>query len=162
MFVKGENDLASKTELLAIEIVEPIITSLGYELADLEFVKKNNGMNMTVFITKGDEPITIEDCEKVHRAIDLPLDEGDPTSGASYILNVSSLGLDRIFKYDKDYLRYLNKEIVVKLYAPIDKCKEFVGVLETLTEDAVTLNIDGKQIVLPRQKIAMAQPYIRF
>ncbi len=155
--------MASKTELLATEVVEPIVTSLGYELADLEFAKKNTGMNMTVFITRLDgEPVTIEDCEKVHRAIDEPLDVDDPTNGASYILNVSSLGLDRIFKYDKDYLRYLNKEILVKLYVPIDKKKEFIGILTELTAEEVKLNVDGKDISLPRQKIAMAQPYIRF
>lgn len=155
--------MASKTEILATEIVEPIVTSLGYELADLEFVKKNTGMNMTVFITRLDgEPITIEDCEKVHRAIDEPLDVADPTNGAPYILNVSSLGLDRVFKYDKDYLRYSNKEILVKLYVPIDKKKEYIGILKTLTDTDVTLEIDGKDISLPRQKIAMAQPYIRF
>ena len=155
--------MASKTEILATEVVEPIVTSLGYELADLEFVKKNTGMNMTVFITCLDgQPITIEDCEKVHRAIDEPLDVADPTNGASYILNVSSLGLDRIFKYDKDYLRYINKEILVKLYVPIDKKKEFIGVLKGLDENQVTIEVDTKEISLPRQKIAMAQPYIRF
>jgi len=155
--------LASKTEILATEVVEPIVTSLGYELADLEFAKKNTGMNMTVFITRLDgQPVTIEDCEKVHRAIDEPLDIADPTNGASYILNVSSLGLDRIFKYDKDYLRYIDKEIVVKLYVPIDKKKEFIGVLKGLDENQVTIEVDTKEISLPRQKIAMAQPYIRF
>lgn len=155
--------MASKTEILATEVVEPIVTSLGYELADLEFAKKNTGMNMTVFITRLDgQPVTIEDCEKVHRAIDEPLDIADPTNGASYILNVSSLGLDRIFKYDKDYLRYIDKEIVVKLYVPIDKKKEFIGVLKGLDENQVTIEVDTKEISLPRQKIAMAQPYIRF
>lgn len=155
--------MASKTELLATSVVEPIVTNLGYELADLEFVKKNTGMNMTVFITRLDgEPVTIEDCEKVHRAIDEPLDVADPTNGAGYILNVSSLGLDRIFKYDKDYYRYKDKEIVVKLYVPIDKKKEFVGIFKSLTETEVVLEVDSKQISLPRQKIAMAQPYIRF
>ena len=155
--------MASKTELLATSVVEPIVTNLGYELADLEFVKKNTGMNMTVFITRLDgEPVTIEDCEKVHRAIDEPLDVADPTNGAGYILNVSSLGLDRIFKYDKDYYRYQDKEIVVKLYVPIDKKKEFVGIFKSLTETEVVLEVDSKQISLPRQKIAMAQPHIRF
>lgn len=155
--------MASKTEILATEVVEPIVTSLGYELADLEFAKKNTGMNMTVFITRLDgQPVTIEDCEKVHRAIDEPLDVADPTNGASYILNVSSLGLDRIFKYDKDYLRYIDKEILVKLYVPIDKKKEFIGVLKGLDENQVTIKVDTKEISLPRQKIAMAQPYIRF
>ena len=155
--------MASKTEILATEVVEPIVTSLGYELADLEFAKKNTGMNMTVFITRLDgQPVTIEDCEKVHRAIDEPLDVADPTNGASYILNVSSLGLDRIFKYDKDYLRYIDKEILVKLYVPIDKKKEFIGVLKGLDENQVTIEVDTKEISLPRQKIAMAQPYIRF
>ncbi len=154
--------MAGKTETLAMSIVEPIVTGLGYELADLEYVKKTNGMNMTVFIVKADGPITLEDCERVHRAIDAPLDELDPTNGAAYILNVSSLGLDRPFKYDKDYLRYVDKEILIKLYSPIEKKKEYVGIFKSLTEDEVKLEVEGKEISLPRQKIAMAQPYIRF
>lgn len=154
--------MAGKVETLATSVIEPIVTKLGYELADVEYAKKVNGMNLTVFITNGDNAITIEDCEKVHRAIDEPLDELDPTAGASYTLNVSSLGLDRIFKYDKDYLRYKGKEIFVKLYTPIDKKKEFIGVLDSLSESEIKLISDGKEVILPRQKIAMAQPYIRF
>lgn len=154
--------LAGKVETLVTSVVEPILTNLGYELADVEYSKKIGGMNLTIFIVNGDTPITIEDCEKVHRAIDGPLDELDPTAGASYTLNVSSLGLDRIFKYDKDYLRYMNKGVYIKLYSPIEKKKEFIGILNELTDTEVKINSDNKLITLPREKIAMAQPYIRF
>ena len=155
--------MPSKIEKMVIDHITPIVENLGYELADVEYGKKYTGMNLTVFLAKPDlSPITINDCETVHRAIDAPLDELDPTNGASYTLNVSSLGLDRPFKYDRDYERYLEKEIVVKLYTIYEGKKEFVGVLKQFNADNLTLQTDKQTLDIPRQKIAVCQPYIKF
>ncbi len=155
--------MPSKTEKMVIDFISPIVDGLGYELADVEYAKKNTGMNLTVFLAKKDlSPITINDCEIVHRAIDAPLDELDPTNGASYTLNVSSLSLDRPFKYERDYERYLDKEIVVKLYAVYEGKKEFVGILKQFDADKITLQLDNQTLDIPRQKIAVCQPYIKF
>lgn len=125
-----------------IEIVEekicPIITSLGYEVVEVEFAKKVDGMNLTFYI---DSPngITLDDCEKVHKAIDGPLDQLNPTADGSYILNVSSCGLDRPLKTDKDLERSLGKQVDVKLYKAINKKKLFTGVLEAYNDQTVTI-----------------------
>lgn len=139
------------------------VLALGIEVADVEYVKKPNGMNLTIFIAKPDAtPITIDDCEKVHRTIDPILDDIDPTNGAGYILNVSSLGLDRPFKNTKDFLRYVNKSIEVKLYTPIDKTKLFIGQLIRADDDDIELLCNDKTITISRKAIALAQPHITF
>ena len=125
-----------------VEIVEekicPIIENLGYEVVEVEFAKKIDGMNLTFYI---DSPngITLDDCEKVHRAIDEPLDEINPTGDVKYILNVSSCGLDRPLKTNKDFQRNLGKEVDLKLYKAINKQKEFTGKLVGFTDETITI-----------------------
>lgn len=125
-----------------VEIVEekicPIIEKLGYEVVEVEFAKKIDGMNLTFYI---DSPngITLEDCERVHRAIDEPLDEINPTGDVKYILNVSSCGLDRPLKTNKDFKRNLGKEVDIKLYKAINKQKEFTGKLVGFTDETITI-----------------------
>lgn len=155
--------MAGRVSEVVEKAISETVLALGVEVADVEYAKKSNGMNLTVFIARPDaSPITIDDCEKVHRAIDPILDDIDPTNGAGYILNVSSLGLDRPFKYTKDFLRYVNKNIDVKLYTPIDKTKLFTGQLIQVNEDNIELLCDNKKISLPRKAIALAQPHITF
>ena len=100
-------DLIEEAEKLA----RPFADELGLEIVEVEYVRKHNGMNLTFFIDK-EGGVTIDDCEKLHRAIDEPLDILDPTNGASYILNVSSLGIDRPLKTERDFAR--NAEIRLK------------------------------------------------
>ena len=125
-----------------VEIVEekicPIIENLGYEVVEVEFAKKIDGMNLTFYI---DSPngITLDDCEKVHKAIDEPLDEINPTGDVKYILNVSSCGLDRPLKTNKDFQRNLGKEVDLKLYKAINKQKEFTGKLVGFTDETITI-----------------------
>ncbi|MCM1534135.1 MAG: ribosome maturation factor RimP, partial [Corallococcus sp.] len=108
-------------------LVKPIADSFGLEVLEVLYEKKYDGMNLTVIIDK-DGGVTIDDCEKLHRAIDEPLDDLDPIEDA-YILNVSSPGLDRPLKSERDYRRNLNKKILVKLYKPFDGKKSYEGLL---------------------------------
>lgn len=110
------------------EFAEPIVTNLGYELVEVEYVKKSTGMNLTVFIYN-EKGITLDDCEAVSKALDELLEEKDPTNGESYTFNVSSLGLDWPIKNEKDIKRNLNEEIEIKLYAPIEGKKKLEAVL---------------------------------
>ena len=91
-----------------LALVQPIAEQFGLEVLEVLYEKKYDGMNLTVVIDK-DGGVTIEDCEKLHRAIDEPLDDLDPIEGA-YILNVSSPGLDRPLKTERDYKRNLGKK----------------------------------------------------
>lgn len=125
-----------------VEIIEekicPIIENLGYEVVEVEYGKKVDGMNLTFYIDRP-EGITLDDCEKVHKAIDEPLDELNPTGDVKYILNVSSCGLDRPLKTDKDLKRNLGKEVDVKLYKAINKKKDFTGKLINFSSETITL-----------------------
>ena len=148
-----------------VELVEksicPIIENLGYEVVEVEYAKKVDGMNLCFYI---DSPngITIDDCEKVHKLIDEPLDVLNPTGDEKYILSVSSCGLDRPIKTIKDFNRNLNKIVDVKLYVPINKQKLFVGKLISFDDNNVNLEIENKLINIPRNKIANVVLHLDF
>lgn len=143
------------------EFITPIVNGLGYEIVEVEFAKKYNGDNLTVFIDKKGG-ITINDCEAVHNAIDEPLDELNPTNDKPYTLNVSSPGVDRPIVTDKDYARNIDEVLEVKLFEPIEKKKLFVGTLINYDENFMFLDVDGKELKLERKKISKATKYINF
>ena len=142
------------------EFITPIVENLGYEIVEVEFAKKHNGDNLTVFIDKKDGYIDIVDCETVHNAIDEPLDELDPTDGKPYTLNVSSPGIDRPIVSDKDYNRNLGEILEVKLFQSIDKKKIFIGKLLSFDETSIELETEKETIKLERKMISKATKYI--
>ncbi len=150
-----------KIEQSVIEKIQPTVTALGYEIVDVEFEKKNGEDNLTIFI---DIPsgVSLDDCEKVHYAVDPLLDELDPTAGKPYILNVSSPGLDRPFKKQRDYERNYGKEVEIKLYAPLKGKKVYEGVLVARDENSLTLNLGKEEIKIENNKIAIARPLVKF
>ena len=141
--------------------IKPIVEDLGLELYDVEYEKKDTGMNLTVLI---DSPngITIEDCEKVHKAIDDPLDELNPTNDKTYILNVSSIGIDRPFKTDKDFNRNIGELVEVRLFKPIEKKKLFEGTLIAFDNDFVTIIQNDQEIKIERKSISKISKVINF
>lgn len=143
------------------EFLKPIVEDLGYEIVEVEFVKKFNGDNLTIFIDKVGG-IAIDDCEKVHNAIDAPLDELNPTNDKPYTLNVSSPGIDRPIVSDKDYNRNIGEVLEVKLFQAINKKKVFVGTLLSFSDSEVKLNVDDKEIIIDRKLISKATKYIDF
>ena len=144
------------------EFLTPIVEELGYEIVEVEFAKKYNGDNLTVFIDKPGGGININDCETVHNAIDEPLDELNPTNDKPYTLNVSSPGIDRPIVTDKDYNRNMGEVLEVKLFEAIQKKKLFVGTLIDFNSETVTLDVDGKELEIERKKISKATKYINF
>ncbi len=146
------------------EFITPIIADLGLgiEIVDVAYEKKNTGMNLTIYIDKKGG-VTIDDCEAVHNAIDEPLDELDPTNGQSYTLNVSSPGLDRELKTDKDFQRNIGEVLEVNLFKKIGLKKKFVGVLLSFTAEAIVIKEKGgKEIEIERSLISKATKYIEF
>ncbi|MCQ2387229.1 MAG: ribosome maturation factor RimP [Clostridia bacterium] len=119
------------------EFLTPIANQVGVEIAEVEF-KQGKNPALTVYIDK-DGGIDLDLCEKFHNAIFDPLDELDPTFGVAYTLNVSSLGIDRPFKTEKDYLSHIDKKVEVKTKNSIKGKKFFDGIL---------LKYDGKNIVV--------------
>lgn len=149
--------IVDKTET----IIKPIINDLGYDLVDLEYDKKQNGMNLTVFIDSKNG-ILISDCEIVHKAIDVVLDELDPTDGRSYTLNVSSPGLDRPIKTDKGLSNNIGQMLEVCLYAKMNGKKFFVGELLSFDENSIILKAEEEDIKIEKKSISNIIKYISF
>ena len=154
--------MAKKTvKELVEEMASPIVENLGYELVEVKYAKGYSGMELTLFIYSPNG-ISLDDCEKVSRAIDEPLDELNPTRDEPYTLNVSSLGLDRPIKNEKDAKRNSNKKIDVKLFAPKDGKKLWTGVLTSFSTDSIEIQVDGENKVFKFTEIAQATPVIDF
>lgn len=155
--------MQGKTASIVEENLQQVISELGYELYEVEYAKKQNGMNLTLFITSPKGPITIKDCELVHRTVDPILDELDPTNGAGYYLNVSSVGLDKPIKTDKDFKRCLNTEIYIKLFVQTDNNKkEIIGILKSFDEKQIKVEVEEKaSIIILRQNIAVCKPNVK-
>ena len=146
------------------ENLTSVVDDLGYELYEVEYAKKQNGMNLTLYIVSKDgSTINLQDCEKVHRVVDSLLDDLNPTDDAPYYLNVSSVGLDRPLKDERDYKRCLNKDVEVKLFTQIDDKKQFIGTLVDFDKDCIVVKLQsGQQIVIPQKNIAVCKLYIDF
>lgn len=153
--------MASKIINLVETKITPIIEKMGYEVVEIEYAKKVDGMNLTFYIDKVGG-INIDDCEKVHKAIDKPLDDLNPTNDEKYILSVSSVGLDRPLKTDKDLKRNIGKEIDIKLYKPIDKKKEFTGILIAFDNEDVIIKANEEEIKLPKNLIGNIVLHLEF
>ena len=145
------------------ELVEPILASLGYDLVEVSYKKQHDAMHLTVFIDT-DKPggVSLDDTEIVMNAIDGPIDELDPTAGAPFVLNVSSPGLDRPLKTEKDYLRKMGTEIEVSLYAPVAGAKKHIGVLSKYNAGVIALETANGEIEIAIKDIAVAKPFISF
>lgn len=141
-------------------LVKDLVEGMGFELCDVEYQKEFGNWTLTLFIDK-QGGVTIDDCEAVSRAVDPVLEKADPIEQA-YYLSVSSLGLDRPLKKDADYTRNLGKRIEIKLFAPMNGKKEFVGELVSFTDEQVTVRQDGSELVFERKSIALARPELVF
>ena len=147
----------------AMPIIEDVVTALGYELVDVEYKTLYGDKHLIVYIAS-EKGVSLDDCETVSNALDAPLDALDPTSSMPYCLDVSSPGLDRPFKSQRDYERNYGSKVEVKLFAPIDGSKQklYVGTLVERTDSAVTIETDGVNTSIENGKIALVIPYIEF
>ncbi len=136
------------------EILLPIIEEHGFELVDVEYVKEGSTWYLRAYIDKPGG-ITIDDCETVSRRLSDILDEKDYIEDA-YILEVSSPGLGRPLKKEKDYKRSLGEEVEIRTYRMIEKQKEFRGILKAYNRDTVTIvTEEEEEQVFQRDNIAL-------
>lgn len=140
-------------------LIAPIIESNGCDLLEVEYKKKYDNMNLMVYIDK-EGGVSLDDCEKVHKAIDAPLDELDPTDGEPYSLSVSSPGLDRPLKNIKDYKRNSGKGVEIALFSAIDGKKKYEGIFTSWTDDTVTIDIKGELVTILKKNISIIRPLI--
>lgn len=145
-----------KTEALLM----PLMEQHQLELVDVEFVKEAGTWFLRAYIDKPGG-VTIDDCEVVSRALSDLLDEEDFIE-ETYILEVSSPGLGRPLKKDKDFERSLGEEVELKLYKPLDKQKEFTGYLKSYDEKNIVVDIEGEDFTFARKDIANIHLAIHF
>ena len=148
--------MASKTEsLTALEAkASAIAEQMGYELVDVCIDKEPTGKYLRFYIDK-EEGVSLDDCETFHKAVRAPADSVDYD-----FMEVSSPGIDRPLKKDRDFERNLGCEIEVKLFKPIDGTKIITGVLAGLEEGNIVIDTGEGRTLVPRKAAALVKPVV--
>ena len=144
----AKGNIAEQVTLL----VRPTIEEMGYMLWDVVYAKEGADWHLEITIDKEDG-ITIEDCEAVHRAVDLILDEADPIE-AAYYLDVSSPGVERDLRTDSHILASLGERAEAKLFAPLGGSRVFKGVLKGYADGVITMEVGSEEVAIPRTAIS--------
>lgn len=142
------------------ELLLPITAKHNVEIYDVEFVKEAGEWYLRAYIDK-EGGVSILDCEAVSRELSDALDVADYID-ESYILEVSSPGLGRTLKKDKHLEKSIGEEVEIKTYKPIDKCKEFSGVLKAYDKDTITIESDHNEMIFQRADIAIVRLALDF
>ncbi len=136
------------------ELITPILDRMNFELVDVEYVKEGGTWYLRAYIDK-EGGITVNDCEAVAREMNEILDREDFVED-SYVFEVSSPGLGRPLKKEKDYVRSMGKELEIRTYRAINRQKEFYGILTGYTEDTVTIQPEeGEALTFQKNEIAL-------
>lgn len=147
-------------EQKAEQLLAPIVEANGFELVDVEYVKEVGEWYLRGYIDKPGG-ITVNDCEVVSRAFSDKLDEHDFIED-SYIMEISSPGLDRPLKKDKDFERNMGKMVELRTYRPIEKQKEFCGILTAYDGNSVTIEEEEITRTFEKKDVALIRLYIEF
>ena len=136
------------------ELITPILDRMNFELVDVEYVKEGGTWYLRAYIDK-EGGITVNDCEAVAREMNEILDREDFVED-SYVFEVSSPGLGRPLKKEKDYIRSMGKEVETRTYRAINREKEFYGILSAYDENTVTIKTeDGTEMTFEKSDIAL-------
>lgn len=136
------------------ELITPILDRMNFELVDVEYVKEGGTWYLRAYIDK-EGGITVNDCEAVAREMNEILDKEDFVED-SYVFEVSSPGLGRPLKKEKDYVRSMGKEVEIRTYRAINREKEFYGILSAYDENTVTIKTeDGTEMTFEKSDIAL-------
>ena len=136
------------------ELITPILDRMNFELVDVEYVKEGGTWYLRAYIDK-EGGITVNDCVAVAREMNEILDREDFVED-SYVFEVSSPGLGRPLKKEKDYIRSMGKEVEIRTYRAINREKEFYGILSAYDENTVTIKTeDGTEMTFEKSDIAL-------
>ena len=136
------------------ELITPILDRMNFELVDVEYVKEGGTWYLRAYIDN-ECVITVNDCEAVAREMNEILDREDFVED-SYVFEVSSPGLGRPLKKEKDYIRSMGKEVEIRTYRAINREKEFYGILSAYDENTVTIKTeDGTEMTFEKSDIAL-------
>ena len=142
-------------------LAEPLAEEFGYFLWDVEYVKEGGRRILRITIDS-EEGIYIEDCEKMHRALDPILDEADPIEEA-YYLEVSSPGIERELRTEEHLLYCEGADVEVRLYAPMNGSKSFRGELLPIGENGqIAISVGGEKIEFERSAVAKIKTVFEF
>ena len=150
------DDIEKKTE----DLLMPILDEFNFELWDVEYVKEGAEYYLRAYIDK-EGGITIDDCVDVSRRLSDKLDEDDFIDG-EYILEVSSPGLGRALKRDRDFEKSIGREIDLKLYKAVNKEKEFTGVLKSFDKEKIIVTIEDEEREYLRSDLASIKLHVEF
>ena len=142
------------------KMCEAPLSETGCSLWDVTFEKEGARHVLTVYIDK-EGGIDIEDCEKIHRAMDPILDEKDPIA-ESYHFEVCSAGIERPLKRPSDFQRFMGSPILVKLYRPRNGLKEIPGILRGYEEGKVILEAGKETITFEKSEVALVRLRVEF
>ncbi|MBE7056952.1 MAG: ribosome maturation factor RimP [Ruminococcaceae bacterium] len=155
----GNSNTAKKVK----QLVEPIVNQLNIELVDTEFVKEGSKWFLRLYIDKPGG-VSIDDCQLVHENVIDVIDEEDPISGP-YIFEVSSPGLDRPLKTERDFTRNIGEILELSLYAPdVAGKKAYEGILEAWEDGKITVKDENSETrwTFNLKDVALAKKAIRF
>ncbi|QJW47533.1 ribosome maturation factor RimP [bacterium BFN5] len=151
--------MSNRIEELVESLVVDMLDNTNIELVDVEYVKERDWY-LRVFLDK-EGGIEIEDCQWLSEQLENKLDELDPIKD-SYYLEVSSPGLDRALKKDKDFSRHVGDMIEINTYAPINGQKTLVGKLNGLVDNNIQIDVDGIEMTIPKDKAAQVRLHLEF
>lgn len=150
----------SRIEELTRNLVAPAIEKNNFELVDVEYKKEGNNWYLRVYIDK-EGGVSLDDCQIISEYLSEKLDEVDPIVN-SYILEVSSPGIDRPLKTQRDFDKFKGSLVEISLYQPIDKKKKYEGELVGLISDKVVITDNGKRREFDIKDISLVKPVIKF
>ena len=136
------------------ELIEPGLQADGLELVDVEFKKEGKNWILRIYIDR-EGGVTLADCQKVSRLAG-DLIEVEEVIEPVYTLEVSSPGLNRVLKKEKDFLKYSGKKIYLQCHAPMDGRKKFTGILTGFIDQSIHLEVDGQHYTIPLNLVAKA------
>ena len=142
------------------KLAEPVAAQFGLRIWDIEYVREGADWFLRVYIDK-DGPVDINDCENVSRALDPILDEEDPIPD-SYTFEVCSAGCERVLKRPGDFLQFLGRKVLLRLYRPRDGRKEYIGVLKDYQDGTITLEAGQDTLTFAPDETAMVRLYAEF
>lgn len=137
------------------ELAEPVAAAQGCTVWDVEYVREGSDWFLRIYIDK-EGGVDISDCEAVSRKMDPILDEKDPIPN-SYTFEVCSAGLERPLKRPGDFEKFLNADVLVRLYRPRDGVKEFPGILRGYDDGRVTIEYLGKLVTFEKSEVALVR-----
>jgi len=137
-----------------IELLEPVVTALGYEMLGIEYFRQKDGSMLRLYIDN-DDGITIDDCSRVNHQVIGVLDVHDPIK-EKYFLEISSPGLDRPLFTLEQFQRFIGEKVKMKLREKVEERRKIKGVIKAVEETAVVVSDDGVDYLIPAEAIDSA------